>query len=555
MMKKSILISVVFLLVLSTFIIAESFDVGIDCETDLECQDVFEEYYCDLEIGSCAYDIPEEEFADIEEEPLDTTTETTTEPETTSSSLSLELLTAVSNLEVRINSLELGDNNLQQQLNNINSNLQSISSKLNEIDSVKSEVNSVAVGLAGLQNDLNKTSTELGTLEKSNSRNKFFIVLFFLIIIGVTILGIMYYLKRKEKQLDPKTHKFISKHIKEGKKFPEIKGILKAAGWVEEEIKWAYKETIKKNYKEYVQKNKTTPTTKTKTTTKKEASKTATKNQTPVYDKNKMIAIVVIGVLLLGGIVFLLSGTTGQAVKIQKLVGGEVGGESGKVTYDVKCTPPHTLNPSQDGCCLDTDSNKICDYIEEQKKVVGKVESGAACDDNLQCPQGDLCINSQCQQLSNIYGQQVCDSKCTYYGVKVKAIYSEGTEEKVQKECKTDNHCNDYISETSDQCSETYQGTFCVHKPVVEVYDLKPKQGSYGAAGAIEWRILDSPAYCEGENAIVPIKIIRKKGKEILSEELITLNQGETSEAITHPLYDGFTFKLKIDKISKPVGC
>ena len=90
---------------------------------------------------------------------------------------------------------------------------------------------------------------------------------------------------------------------------------------------------------------------------------------------------------------------------------------------------------------------------------------------------------------------------------------------------------------------------------MVEVYDLKPKQGSYGAAGAIEWRTLDSPAYCEGENAIVPIKIIRKNGKEILSEEIITLNQGETSEAITHPLYDGFTFKLKIDKISKPVGC
>jgi len=553
MIKKSILISVVFLLVLSTFIIAESFETGIPCEIDNEC--ILEDdeelgFYCETTIGECVYDI--ESITD-DATTDDTSTETTTEPETTSSSLSLELLTAVSNLEVRVNSLELGDNNLQQQLNNINSNLQSINSKLNEIDSVKSEVNSVAVGLASLESDLNKTSTELGTVDKKSSRNKFFIILFFLLIIGATIWGIMYYLKRKEKQLDPKTHKFISKHIKEGKKFPEIKGILKAAGWIEEEIKWAYKETIKKNYKEYAKKNNFASTK--KTSTKKKTPKSSTNNQAPVYDKNKMIAIAVIGILLLGGVVFLLSGTTGQAVNIQKLVDGEVGGTSGKVTYDVKCTPPHTLNPSKDGCCLDTDANKICDYIEQQEKVVGKVESGAACDDNLQCPQGDLCINSQCQQLSNIYGQQLCESKCTYYGVKVKAIYSEGTEEKVQKECKTDNHCNDYISETSDQCSETYQGTFCVHKPVVEVYDLKPKQGSYGAAGAIEWKVLDSPAYCEGENAIVPIKIIRKDGKEIISEEIITLNQGETSEAITHPLYDGFTFKLKIDKISKPVGC
>ena len=536
MIRKSILVSVVFLLVLSSLAVAEDVE-GAYCETDVDCLILLGEgYTCNLLTGNCA----------IEETP--------TEEETATEETNQELLDAVNSLDVRVNSLELADNSLQQQLNSINSNLLAISSKLNDIDLVKNEINSMAVGLAVLQNELNKTSTGLGTieedLEKKSSRNKIFLVVLFLLIIGALFLGYNYYKKKKLYKLDPKTHKYITKHIKEGKKFPEIKSILKAAGWVEEEIKWAYKETIKKNYQNYIKRSKPTPITKT---TKKAAHKTST--QKSGYDKNKAIAIAVVSILLIGGVIFLLSGTTGQAVKIQKLVDGKVGGESGVVTYEVTCTPPHTLNPAGDGCCLDIDANKVCDYLEEQEKVVGKVDTGAQCTDNLQCQQGDLCINSQCKALTSLYSQQICETSCSYYSVKVKAIYSSGTEEKVSKECKTNNHCNDYITETGDKCLKTHQGTFCVHKPLVEVYDLKPKQGSYGAAGALEWKIMESPAYCTGEQAIVPIKITRKKQKEILSEEVITLNEREISESITHPLYDGFSFKLKVEKIGKPVGC
>ena len=131
-------------------------------------------------------------------------------------------------------------------------------------------------------------------------------------------------------------------------------------------------------------------------------------------------------------------------------------------------------------------------------------------------------------------------------------IYSSDTEEKVKKECTSDQSCNDYISETEDYCLEN---SFCVHKPLIEEYVLKPKQGSYTMAGAVEWKVLDVTEYCEGEQAIIPIKIIRKSGRDILTEEIITLKQGETSDLITHPLYESSSFVLKIDKISKPVGC
>ena len=542
MKKRLILISVVFLLVLSLFSLAETIP-GIICEDDIDCQLEFGiDYICDEKFSCSTIDeetVTEEPESFVFEDELGLTEEETTViPPTVYAKVA-----TVKSLQEKVDSLEVSSTNFQQQLNNIESNIQSINFKLSDIQQVKNEVNSIAVGLAGLQEDLNKTSTELGTIEddlaKKTMRNKILGAIFFVLLVVAVALGLIYYMnsKRKPFQLDSQIISYITKSIKQGKKFPEIKAILLRAGWVENQIKWAYKETIKKNYRQYLN---------------KAGTKSKTKTTKGGFDKNKIIAIVVVTILLVGGILFLAKGT-GQAVYTKKFVGGVEGGTAGEVTYEVKCTPPHLLNPTGDGCCLDMNSNEKCDYIENKQETTELVDG--LCTDNFQCQQGKLCINSQCSTLSELYSQQVCDKSCNFYSVKVKVIYSSDTEQKIMKECKTNGQCNDYISETNDVCSVTEEESYCLHTPLIEVYDLKPKQGSYAAAGAIEWKILESPNYCSGEQAVVPIKIIKKNGQEVLSEEIISLRDREISDFITHPLYEGVSFRLKIDKIGKPIGC
>ena len=554
MKYKLILISVVFLLVLSLFSLAQG-TYGIGCEEDFDClMALGENFYCDLETFGCeSYEdtIPEEGSEDVQV-PI----ELLENEEISSEELSLEtevvppvsnvqvnqLETDLTQLKAEISTLQAGDNSLQQQLNSINQNLQTISNQLNEIDLVKNELNSVAVGLAGLQQDINETTTGLTTieedLEKKSKRNKILLVTFFILLAIAVALTLIYYVNRKKSphQITQQTINYITGHIKEGRKFPEIKQILLKAGWKEEEIKTAYKQTIKNNYQQYTKKNGT-----------------KVKPKKAGFDRNRIIAIIVVSILLIGGVIFLLSGTTGQAVKYQRLVDGDADKIVGKVSYEVECTSPHRLNPTEDGCCLDIDGSGKCDYIENRQAATQLGEG--QCNDNLQCEQGKLCINNQCKMLNELYSQQVCEQKCSYYGARIKAIYSSDTKKMIKKSCNSDTSCNDYISETSDSCIKNEEGSFCVSNPLVEVYDLKPKQGSYSFVGALEWKILESPSYCKGEQAMVPIKIIRKSGRDVLSEEIITLKEREVSVTITHPLYQGSSFKLKVDKISKPVGC
>ena len=93
--------------------------------------------------------------------------------------------------------------------------------------------------------------------------------------------------------------------------------------------------------------------------------------------------------------------------------------------------------------------------------------------------------------MASLYNTD-CDNKCTITGVKV---------------------------ETSDG----------------EEYDLTLGQGSYTAAGALEWKLLKTPDYCQGETPLVAINIIKKTTGKIVGEQVLTLRKGETSEVITHP--------------------
>ncbi len=452
----------------------------------------------------------------------------------TDSSL-LQLQNKVTNLEDtatdlqnQVNNLNYQQNELKSKIDLINSELQKANADLNKIEtSLKQETNTISIGLAGLQNDVadakkNLSSVETG-LKKVQDFTKLQKSIFFIILIIVVALIVIFYLNRQGllRQFDPKAADYITKQIKAGKKYQEIKDSLVKAGWNEEDVQQAYKQTMKKNYQAYLSK---------KTVQIKQANGREQRSTTEQpsalnglsADKKKIIAIAIVSILLVVGSFLVLSGTVGKAIHYEKLVGGEVGGETGEVTYDVKCTPPHILSPDGDTCCLDQKTiskegvvtevpNGVCDNIDQILATVTEAEVSSGCSDNYQCQRGQLCINNNCAFLSNLHGDQK-DCSCNFYTVKIS---------------------------TSDG----------------ESYNLKPNKGSYTAAGAIEWKILAAPKHCPSQAAVVPIKIIRKRLGEIVNEEVITLSEGQTSRKITHPDLKKVAFTLTVDNIFEPVGC
>jgi hypothetical protein len=409
-----------------------------------------------------------------------------------------DLKKEIAELKLSINSLGSTDGVFEQQLVGLNSELQSLSGSLNSLKQVQGEVNVIAVGLAGLQQNLENTTSEVAAIEanlaKKAARNKT-IGIFSLILLVLLVFGALsYYMVGKKRpfgKVDNKIVTYITSYIKQGWKYPHIKEKLMKSGWSEGEIQWAYKETIKNNYKTYKQK---------KLSFESPSSQKNSKKESVGGDKNKMITIAVVSVLLVIGALLILNGTTGQAIFFQKT------NTDGEIGYKFECTGNHTLNPDKDGCCLDKDKTGGCDYIEAQEQSIEKVSSGAACVDSFQCQQNEYCISGSCQTLASQYkGFGDCSKQCNTYAARIK---------------------------TNDG----------------ETYPVKPGQGSYTSAGAIEWKILDGPTHCKGEPAFIPIRVTRKDVNGIINQEHFALKQGETSKVITHPTVPT-SFTLKVDRI------
>lgn len=516
-MKKHTLIYLVlgtiFILLLTTLSLATEVDTGIECIEDLECEEQVgngAEVYCDLLFtGNCIRVIEDYEESINTSTATDSnqtvavasTVTTTTTPSTTQiDSLNTQIAvleTKLAQIETEIANLESQQRNLVSKQNQQESSIQTISAQSSQVKTeLEGNLNNVATGLAGLQNDLNSTQSELETIEgevaKERAFTKFLTYIFFILLAIAAALAVYYFInKQKPKvKVNQKVKDYITSHIKEGKKFPHIKESLLNAGWAEEDINSAYKETLKHNYKNYLQQ-------------KISSNETSGSNS----NRTKIIAIVTISLLLLIGVLLMLSGTVGQAINIQRLVGGSANGTAGEVTYDLECTPPHIFTPEGDSCCLDENDNQKCDYIEEREGTLAAAGSEGQCNDNLQCAQGEWCLNGQCDSLSSIYqGKGDCSKMCNYYALKVK---------------------------TSDG----------------ETYSVRPKRGSYTGAGALEWKIMEAPDHCKGEAAIVPITIKLKRPGETIAEEIITLSRSKTSKVLTHPDVPRLAFTLTLEEI------
>jgi len=484
-------------------------DTGIPCEDtggeppEYDCQilsDNGDNYYCEVESGYCFLEELEEDSA-ATNQANETSAEVGQDAGADQNIQSLQesldaLQSGLAAANSNIGSLSKDIPGIKQELASIQASVNNIRS---QISSVETQQNSISVGLAGLQQNIDSTKATLESVENSLEERKgltrfITIIVLVLVVIGAAG-GTAFYMTTGKPKISPDIVNYITGRIKSGSKYQQIKDELLRAGWSEEEIKWAYKETSKHNYGKFKG-----------PAVKRQDVKISGSKQGPsfAYDHRKMIAITAVSLLLVLGSLLVLKGvSTGQAISFKRLIGGDVGGTSGKITYDVECTPPHILTPDGDACCLDEDQSGVCDTIEARNIT----QTQGQCIDNAQCASGNYCISSQCASLSSLYeGKGDCSKLCNYYALKIS---------------------------TSDG----------------ESYNIKPKKGSYTAAGGLEWKVLEMPDHCKGEPAIVPINIIKKKTGSIINSRVITLTQGQTSPVQTHPEIPSLAFTLKVDEI------
>ncbi|MBT4539265.1 hypothetical protein HOI26_05210 [Candidatus Woesearchaeota archaeon] len=134
---------------------------------------------------------------------------------------------------------------------------------------------------------------------------------------------------------------------------------------------------------------------------------------------------------------------------------------------------------------------------------VEQLNNTTSCISNSNCESGDLCINKVCGKIADNYITEDCDNTCKVTGATII---------------------------TSDD----------------ETYEVSPGEGSFTFAGAVEWKLQSTPDYCQGETPKSPIKLIKKNTGKILSEEIIILNENETSSTITHPNIARVQFTLNL---------
>ncbi len=510
-----------FLVVFSLFSLADT-NTGWPCTNTASCQEDLgedgETYYCNTTLGSC--------FLVQEAAPLPPP------PQRNVSNVSMVSSPAV---EARVSTLEATITTVRNDVSLLNADVGTISSTVgvirSDITSIQRQVAQVSndigalsgdiaalrtelapridqaiSGFAVLQENLNTTQVELTVVEQSLAKEraftKFLTYLFFALLVLAITLGVIYYVTRKPMEVNQQVLEYITRHVKKGEKFPSIRERLRKAGWADEDIGWAYKETVKRNYQNYLQ-QKSAPVA-AERSTQTSATTAPKRTEAPIQlgsDKSKIISISIVSILLIIGVIFLLSGTVGKAIFLTKAVN-----TTGEILYGITCTPPHILSPAGDTCCLDQNNNTRCDVDERQ---VQQIAQGERCTDNLQCGLGELCIDGNCGSLASLYlGSPICDQLCNYYAVEIS---------------------------TSDG----------------ETYNVAPRKGSYTAAGALEWRILQGPTHCKGEAPVVPINIIRKEPGKIMSEEIITLRRGQTSKPLTHPDLPQLSFTLTMDSIKE----
>jgi hypothetical protein len=343
MRKTATLIILVLLSISLSFVSAVPTNLDYSCSSDIDCSDICSAFssgscYCDTAESSCFYD---ETGAPTSTDSTSTLTTPNTAPQTTNPEELAKVQAGVSALEQksasieektqsieqkaqtldqRVTTLEGSDTLLKQQIDIINTNIQTLQNQQNAIkDELKGQVSSVATGLASAQKELTTTKTDLSKVEKDVENQKSFTstlkIISFLLIILLVAASAFYFMNRHKKGSEDAQQEvvnYITKHIKLGKKYTHIKETLLNAGWAQEDIESAYKKTMNVNYQNYLQKQSGKSSSPTTLRTSSDDDSSAAAN------KNKMMAVGIVSVLLLIGVFFLIKGvTTGHAIAFQ----------------------------------------------------------------------------------------------------------------------------------------------------------------------------------------------------------------------------------------------
>jgi len=80
---------------------------------------------------------------------------------------------------------------------------------------------------------------------------------------------------------------------------------------------------------------------------------------------------------------------------------------------------------------------------------------------------------------------------------------------------------------------------------------LNRGQSTYTAAGAVAWKLLSGPDYCQDSEVVVPVELEKLNLGKVLGNEVITLKVGERSPVITHPAIKSIQFTLEVKSIAE----
>ncbi len=505
-MKKRIVLLVLVLVLISIVISIASFadaDTGWPCASDATCEaDLGNglQYYCNTETTSCFQitEIANASAASAVTPALIPAATPSTTADSRISALEADVTVAqqdiktldndIAGIRQSITSTTADITNIQRQLGRVSTDVSTLSQSLTA--EVNPKVSQALAGQAALQQGLNQTQTEVALIEqglqKEQAFSRFLKITFFVLLVIAAALGVLYYLNRGKENDAPITQEITSYITTLITKGRKLPAIKETL------LKAGWmEEEILNAYQETIRRNY-------QHYQEKSAAKTAEVPAVPAYDKTKIASIAIVSIILIIGIVFLISGAVGKAFFITRFINQS----SGEIIDVTTCTPPQIMSP-EGTCCTDANNNSLCDVAERE---VGAI-AGEVCSDNLQCGSSGYCINGRCATLASLYqGSEDCDKLCNYYALRIS---------------------------TSDQ----------------ETYTVRPGRGSYTAVGALEWRVGEMPQHCEGERAIVPIHIITKETGKVLSEEVIALQERETSTSLTHLNLPEVKFTLTIDDI------
>ncbi|GEM_PF-3235107 len=147
--------------------------------------------------------------------------------------------------------------------------------------------------------------------------------------------------------------------------------------------------------------------------------------------------------------------------------------------------------------------------------------SNEACTNNAQCSRGRVCVDQECHFISEKYDTNLqCAVKCNI--IRVKLI--------------------------------TYHNHFAQGR-VEQNYTLGIGKGSYTGAGALAWKILPIPDYCniDTTQVNVPFEITYYNTTTTTTKEVILLHPGQ-EKTLTHPTLDLYGFTLKVNQVDHTCG-